>query len=313
MGYAGPSRCIMCKAQSETVDHLLLTCPFAFKCWRWLSAKLGLITALPNDIKSLFQSWPIPTKESTLSLIMELSPSSLVWEIWKERNHKLFDNKSRRIETILNSIAMIIVDSINYKLAFSLGPPKVFSSWDESIRKNWHGIRIPPSFGKKDNRRKTAIWSPPKPGWIKLNFDGTSRGNSGPSGIGYVIRDHTGPTLRKMAKLIPLDTNNIEEFKALQFKLRDCINHGFNNILVEGDSEIAINAIKRKNTPNWRLQGILESIVASLDRIDNYEAKHIYREANSEADVLLKLAAQGSYLHSWDQGYLPITHADHCN
>lgn len=104
-----------------------------------------------------------------------------------------------------------------------------------------------------------------------------------------------------MAKPIPPDTNNIAEFKALQLGLRDCINHGFNNILVEGDSEIAINAIKRKSTPNWRLQGILESIVTSLDKIDNYEAKHIYREANSEADALSKLAAQGSFIHGWGQ------------
>lgn len=33
MGFAGPSRCILCKSQSETVDHLLLSCLFAFKCW----------------------------------------------------------------------------------------------------------------------------------------------------------------------------------------------------------------------------------------------------------------------------------------
>ncbi|XP_059068467.1 uncharacterized protein LOC131858982 [Cryptomeria japonica] len=161
--------------------------------------------------------------------------------------------------------------------------------------------------------RKTIIWSPPKPGWIKLKFDGASRGNPGPSGIGYVIRDHTGATLGKMAKPIPPDTNNITEFKSLQFGLRDCINHGFNNILVEGESKIAINVIKRKNTLNWRLQGIQESIIASLDRIENYEAKHIYKEANSEADVLSKLATQGSYLYSWDQGNLPVTHAGHRN
>lgn len=40
MGYEGPSRCILWKAKSELVDHLLLTCPFASKCWRWLCAKL---------------------------------------------------------------------------------------------------------------------------------------------------------------------------------------------------------------------------------------------------------------------------------
>ncbi|XP_057862869.2 uncharacterized protein LOC131071167 [Cryptomeria japonica] len=159
--------------------------------------------------------------------------------------------------------------------------------------------------------RKAAIWSPPNPGWLKLNFDGASRGNPGPSGIGYVIRDHTGETLGKMVKLIPPDTNNIAKFKALQFGLIDCIKHGLNNILVEGDSEKAINAIKRKNTPNWRLQGILDNIIASLDKIENYEAKHIYKEANSEVDALLKIAAQGTYLYSWDQGNLPVIQAVH--
>ncbi|XP_059077975.1 uncharacterized protein LOC131876562 [Cryptomeria japonica] len=159
--------------------------------------------------------------------------------------------------------------------------------------------------------RKAAIWSLPNPGWLKLNFDGASRGNQGSSGIGYVIKDHAGAILGKMAKPIPPDTNNIEKFKALQFGLIDCIKHGLNNILVEGDSEIAINAIKRKNIPNWRLQGILDNIIASLDRIENYEAKHIYKEANSEADALSKIATQGTYLDSWDQGNMPVIQADH--
>ncbi|XP_059064238.1 aspartyl protease family protein 2-like [Cryptomeria japonica] len=87
------------------------------------------------------------------------------------------------------------MDTVNCQIAFSLELPKAFSSWDESIRKNWHGIRIPPSFGQKDNMRKAASWSPPNLGWLKLNFDGASRGNPGPSGIRYVIRDHTGAIL----------------------------------------------------------------------------------------------------------------------
>ncbi|XP_057830892.1 uncharacterized protein LOC131041717 [Cryptomeria japonica] len=159
--------------------------------------------------------------------------------------------------------------------------------------------------------RKATTWSPPNPGWIKLNFDGASRGNSGPLGIGYVIKYHTGAILGKMAKPIPPDKNNIAELKALQFGLIECIKHGLNNILVEGDSEIAINAIKRKKTPNWRLQGILDNIIVSLDRIENYEAKHIYREENSEADALSKIAAQGTYIYRWDQGIWPIVSSDH--
>ncbi|XP_057835107.1 uncharacterized protein LOC131045531 [Cryptomeria japonica] len=214
-----------------------------------------------------------------------MSPSCLVWEIWKERNRRLFEGKAKRQESILNSIKSAIVDSVNCRIAFSLDHSKVFSSSDENIRLKWQGIRIPSSFGQKINARKDATWSPPKPDWVKLNFDGASRGNPGLSGIGYVIKDQSRAITGKMAKLIPPDTNNIAEFTALQLVLMDCINHGLRNVSVEGDSEIAINAI-RKKTPNWRLQAILEKNLENLTRFEHFEAKHIYGEANVVADAL---------------------------
>ncbi|XP_059064708.1 uncharacterized protein LOC131856799 [Cryptomeria japonica] len=194
------------------------------------------------------------------------------------------------------------METINYKLAFSMDSSKPFSSWDESIKKNWQGIKISPSFEQKSKSRKEANWTHPKPGWSKLNFDGASKGNSSPSGIGYVIRDHLGAIIGKMAKPLPPDTNNIAEFKPLQLGLMDCIKHGLRNIIVEGDSEIAINAIKRQKTPNWRLQAILDSILENLAKLEQYEAKHIFREVNIVADVLSKATIEGAYIHWWDQG-----------
>lgn len=32
LGFRGPSRCIMCKQQAETMSHLLLSCPYAEYC-----------------------------------------------------------------------------------------------------------------------------------------------------------------------------------------------------------------------------------------------------------------------------------------
>lgn len=116
-----------------------------------------------------------------------------------------------------------------------------------------------------------------------------------------------------MAKPIPPDTNNIAEFKAIQLGLMDCIKHGLRNLTVEGDSKIAINAIKRQKTPNWRLQAILDNIIENLARIEHFEAKHIYREANSVADALSKLAAQGTFIHWWDRGARFIGLADRVN
>lgn len=38
-------------------------------------------------------------------------------------------------------------------------------------------------------------WMPPTCGYYKLNFDGSSRGNLGPSGFSCVIRDEQGEIL----------------------------------------------------------------------------------------------------------------------
>ncbi|XP_057848101.1 uncharacterized protein LOC131058119 [Cryptomeria japonica] len=146
--------------------------------------------------------------------------------------------------------------------------------------------------------------------WVKLIFYGASRGNPGPSGIGYVIRDQSGAIIGKMAKPIPPDTNNIAEFAALQLGLKDCINHGLRNVSVEGDSEIAMNAIRKKKNPNWRLQVILEKILENLNRLEHFEAKRIYREANVVADALSKISAQGSFIHWWVQSIQVSGNAD---
>ncbi|XP_059078055.1 uncharacterized protein LOC131876630 [Cryptomeria japonica] len=194
------------------------------------------------------------------------------------------------------------MDSINSKTTFAPNQSKVFSSWDRKISQNWQGIIIPSLSRHNSIKRKDAIWSPSKPDWVKLNFDGASKGNPGPSGIGYVIRDQSEAIIGKMAKPIPPDTHNIAEFTTLLLGLKDCINHGVKNVTVEGDSETAINAIRKKTTPNWRLQALLERILEILNNLEHFKAKHIYREANTEADALSKVAALGTFIHWWSQG-----------
>lgn len=38
--------------------------------------------------------------------------------------------------------------------------------------------------------RSLEQWVPPEIDWIKINFDGAARGNSGQAGAGCVARDH---------------------------------------------------------------------------------------------------------------------------
>ncbi|XP_057846629.2 uncharacterized protein LOC131056298 [Cryptomeria japonica] len=159
--------------------------------------------------------------------------------------------------------------------------------------------KFPLMLGKKCNDRDSVAWMPPKPGWLKLNFNGASKGNPGASGIGCVVRDHNGLFKGKMALSIALDTNNIAEFKALLLGLLEFSSRGIKHVVVEGDLAIAINAVKTIRLPNWRLQALLERILKELSRFDDFSCKHVYREANLEADALSKIATDGTNLSWW--------------
>lgn len=73
---------------------------------------------------------------------------------------------------------------------------------------------------------------------------------------------------------------------------------------MEGDSAIIVNAIRTVVTPNWRLKAMLDRTMAILEYFECFTIKHVYREANGEADELSKLAAEGKELRWWHEGYM---------
>ncbi|XP_057863193.2 uncharacterized protein LOC131071394 [Cryptomeria japonica] len=55
------------------------------------------------------------------------------------------------------------------------------------------------------------MWLKPKQGWIKINFDGASRGNLGKSRVGCVARDEEGEVLSKGVQRLQDGTKNEAE------------------------------------------------------------------------------------------------------
>jgi hypothetical protein len=71
--------------------------------------------------------------------------------------------------------------------------------------------------GKTKNRQAISptAWSPPPPGFLKINFDGASRGNPGPAGFGAVLRNHLGKITHLIAGFLGENTNNAAELSSL--------------------------------------------------------------------------------------------------
>lgn len=62
-------------------------------------------------------------------------------------------------------------------------------------------------------------------------------------------------------------------------------------VIIEGDSQVILNAIRKESTPNWHLQSKLEYTVMILKLFEEIIVKYIYREDNKEANILANKGA----------------------
>lgn len=92
-GIIGPGRCPLCKHHDEDANHLLLSCPYARYCWNFLQSKLNFSSPRPQELADWFVSWPSNRKQDFFGCIWQIAPSIIIWEIWKERNRRIFKDQ----------------------------------------------------------------------------------------------------------------------------------------------------------------------------------------------------------------------------
>ncbi|XP_057842120.2 uncharacterized protein LOC131051567 [Cryptomeria japonica] len=169
----------MCNKAEETLDHLLLQCKEAQKVWKFLLGKLNWAILLPNSISDIFTSWKIPCRKSILSSLWLVASFLVVWEIWKERNRRIFQEKAESEESLCARVERAIAEAVsatarNHNLA-----KHPFTNEDRDIQAKWPLIHCQPingSLGVDPSPPTEKVkWEPPSKQWIKINFDGASK------------------------------------------------------------------------------------------------------------------------------------------
>jgi len=126
---------------------------------------------------------------------------------------------------------------------------------------------------------------------ITLQFDGGSRGNPGPAGIGVVLRAADGTVLRGLGRFIGRATNNVAEYKALIAALEEAKKLGAKKIVVRGDSELIIRQMRGEyRVKHPELRGLYDEAQFLLHQFDEAKIEHNLREHNTLADELANLA-----------------------
>jgi ribonuclease HI len=126
---------------------------------------------------------------------------------------------------------------------------------------------------------------------LTLHFDGGSRGNPGPAGIGVVLFDEDGDPLYELGEFLGRCTSNVAEYTALLRGLDAAKKLGAKKVLIKADSELVvrqINGIYKVKSPD--LKPLFQRAVALMKDIGDVTISHVYREGNARADELANLA-----------------------
>jgi ribonuclease HI/ADP-ribose pyrophosphatase YjhB (NUDIX family) len=151
-------------------------------------------------------------------------------------------------------------------------------------------LEITGARGKKDvvenNYRGTANAA-------TVYVDGGSRGNPGPSGVGYYILAADGSVLKRGGEFIGFNTSRVAEYYALKEGIEQALELRLRTVRFVSDSLMVVNQMtglyKVKNKDLWQVH---EDVVRLLGGFEAYSFVHVGREQNREADTEVNRAIE---------------------
>ncbi len=120
---------------------------------------------------------------------------------------------------------------------------------------------------------------------IVVYSDGGSRGNPGPAGSGFVLKDQHGKTLRKQAIFLGERTNNQAEYYAL-LKALEFLPEGTTEVTCRLDSQLVVRQLQGVYKIKDAILRDLAQRILSLAQRYRVTYEHIPREENTEADAM---------------------------
>ncbi|KAL9677221.1 hypothetical protein QQ045_005449 [Rhodiola kirilowii] len=107
--------CLLCNLEQESVDHLLLHCPWSWKLWAICISWWGASWVIPGSAKCLLESWLIAGASKSYKRVWKTLGYVILWSIWEERNKRCFQGKKRPVEEIGELVKMRLAWWANYR------------------------------------------------------------------------------------------------------------------------------------------------------------------------------------------------------
>ncbi|KAK3199394.1 hypothetical protein Dsin_022809 [Dipteronia sinensis] len=282
------SRCSVCGVSGESADHFFLRCPFAVALWEAVYSTFQLHISA-DSWSSFFLHAMVVSFSDQVRVLRKAAIHKVVWSVWFIRNQCIFESKVVDFRFAL-SMVWCVVSGAN-----RLGIRCMHNCMDDLLILQGFGLRGRPNMTPVI---KSLIWSPPAPGWIKLNTDGAALSSPGKRGYGGFFRNYR--SLMKGCFAIPL--GQVFAFETELLAASMCINftwkYGWHRIWLESDSSYMIQLFSSRsdNVPG-RVRYAWQRCIFQISQME-FQVSHTFREGNQVADALSKHTL-GLEIDSW--------------
>ncbi|GJU03525.1 reverse transcriptase [Tanacetum coccineum] len=149
----------------------------------------------------------------------------------------------------------------------------------------------------------SQAWSPPSYREIKINGD-AGVGNDGVTGLGFVIRSHSGAVLVAGSRCIKFATSVVEaEAKACLWAVEVALAKGFTRVVLESDSSVLVVAFKHDKVL-VHIRALFLHIHRLCLSFESCSWSFVQREGNRVAHELARIALNDSIDGLYD-GFVP--------
>lgn len=117
---------------------------------------------------------------------------------------------------------------------------------------------------------RVGRWRPPPMDILKINSDGSSRGNPGQAGVGGIGRDFDGNVIFMFSIYKGVHSNNVMEALAIKIAIERGCSLGWRKMVCESDSQIVVDMInnQRVDDSNWKIASIVREIIYLSSMLD---------------------------------------------
>ncbi|GLT74663.1 hypothetical protein SLA2020_464490 [Shorea laevis] len=251
--------CPRCGSSQESSIHLLRDCYYARQVWELMVGPSRGFFHQPDFPKRLEKNATLHRKVPLHDIEHSILFLCIIWMIWKCRNQLVFEHQHIPPVVCFEKARRLTVDT---------------------------QTAIGANILVRRRELRWINWKPPDRPFLKLNTDGSLDQNSGKATAGGLLRDCVGSWIQGFSVTIGKVSILMAELWGCREGLKLCKELGVTHLIIEMDSQVAVNAICSGVDMDNHAAILVADIRKLLLGFTSSTVQHILREGNSAADFM---------------------------